>query len=88
VTLDYDSFKGTHFFPRLSDGVAAVRFVACGGDEKPLSPTHSLRRETQFNGGIIALRPSCVDLDVFIDSRDTPERVTLPFGARNCDGRG
>jgi hypothetical protein len=88
VALDYDSFEGTHSPPRLSDGVSTVRFIACRGDEKPFTRTHSLRRETQFNGGIIARRPSCVDLDAFIDGRDTPERVTIPFGARNCDGRG
>ena len=51
-------------------------------------PQYAAYYRPAYKPGIIALRPSCVDLDVFIDSRDTPERVTLPFGARNCDGRG
>jgi hypothetical protein len=88
VSLDYDGFEGNHFPPRLSDGVPVVRFIACRGDEKTFSPTHSLRRETQFNGGIIARWPSCVDLDVFIDGRETPQRTTIPFGARGCARSG
>jgi hypothetical protein len=84
VSLDYELTRRNHFPPRVSDGVPSVRFVACRSDAKSFSPTHSLRRETQFNGGIIARWPSCVPLDVFIDGRDTPERATISFGAGRC----
>ena len=83
VSLDYND-RGTHFPPRLSDGAETVRFIACRGHEKPFSPRHPLWRETQFAGGIIARWPRCVDLDVFIDGRDTPERATMSFGAGRC----
>lgn len=86
VSLDYDFGKRNHFPLRLSDGAGAVQFIACRGDEKTYSPSYSLRRETQFNGGIIAHWPSCVELDVFIDGRDTPVRSTIPFGNNRCDG--
>ena len=68
----------------LSDGVGVVRFVACRGGERPLSPGHRLDRETQFNGGIVGRWGQCVPLDVFVRGRDTPLRAAISLGAGRC----
>jgi hypothetical protein len=54
---------------KVSDGVRAVRFVACKPGARPLVRGHPLDLETQFNGGIITEWNRCLPLDVWVGTR-------------------
>src|SRR6266508_2269076 len=73
VGLPYDP----HRFPDGRVGLAStdvgVTFHPCGGDQ----------RRTQFNGGILVLRPGCVVLDV--SWPDGHRRVPIPFAGASCE---
>jgi hypothetical protein len=56
----------------LDDGEQRVTFVACPGER------------TQFNGGFLVTRPSCVPLEVQV-ANALPRRVVVSFGAGHCD---
>ncbi len=66
-----------HRFPDGRVGLAStdvgVTFHPCGGDQ----------RRTQFNGGILVLRPGCVVLDV--SWPDGHRRVPIPFAGASCE---
>ncbi|MGH2980120.1 MAG: hypothetical protein ACRDLQ_10880 [Solirubrobacterales bacterium] len=71
---------------KLSDGVPVIRFAACGRGARPLVRGHPLDRETQFNGGIITRWGRCLPLDVWSRGGDRRQRITISFGAGDCDG--
>lgn len=56
----------------LEDGQQRVTFVACPNER------------TQFNGGFLVTRPSCVPLEVQV-ANASPRRVVVSFGAGRCD---
>lgn len=66
---------------RVSDGHHAVTFTACRVDQASDSTADG--PVTFWSGGVLADRPSCVPLDVFIDDRPAPQRVWLSLG-RHC----
>ena len=58
----------------ISDGDAATTFVAC-----------SSAVDTQFNGGLVAAGPRCVELDLLVGDMTQPERISVSLGSGNCD---
>jgi hypothetical protein len=66
---------------RLRDGHHAVTFAACRADQPSGSSADG--PVTFWSGGILAARPSCVPLDVFVDDQPAPQRVWLSLG-RQC----
>jgi hypothetical protein len=66
-----------------SDGVSTVRLTACSRRE-PASDS----RATQFNGGFVVTRASCVRVLVFVNGEHRPREVSIPFGVAKgrCSG--
>jgi hypothetical protein len=65
---------GEYESTRVVDGLAAVRFEACGRSEVP---------HTQFNGGLVVAGPRCAELEVHVQGRAEPYPLRVPFG-RPC----
>jgi hypothetical protein len=65
---------GDYGYTRVVDGLAAVRFEACGPSEV---------RHTQFNGGFVVDGPRCAELEVHVRGRPAPLQLRVPFG-RPC----
>ena len=58
----------------------SVTFIACARG----APSGSTAGGpvTFWSGGLVANEPHCVPLDVYVDGRDTPQRVFVELGAR------
>ncbi len=66
---------------RVRDGHHAVTFTACRVDQPSGSSADG--PVTFWSGSILAERPSCVPLDVFVDDQPKPQRVWISLG-RHC----
>jgi hypothetical protein len=67
--------------------VSTVRFEACREREPAFPGAYrgTVGKYTGFPFGfVLARRPSCVPLEVWIDGRAEPIRRLVPFGRRSC----
>jgi hypothetical protein len=72
---------------RGGEFVSAVRFEACREREPafPGSYRGTVGKYTGFPFGfVLARRPACIPMEVWIDGRATPIRRLVPFGRRDC----
>lgn len=72
---------------RLDDGLPSVRLHACAKDQPSSIADRSVGPTTQFNGGFIVTRPSCVRVQVSVEGSPKTTSRTIRFGvARSaCD---
>lgn len=75
---------GPYFSYRVSDGDSAVRFEACGRDERPFGSRPPGGPYTAFPGGMVVAGPRCVPLEVRVEGRRRPLRRVFSFGAGRC----
>jgi hypothetical protein len=79
VSLGYGSLpQGDVTF---QDGHPAVTFVACGPEEESGSRVAPGDPVTFWSGFVLARRPSCAPLDVYVDGEPRPRRIETPLGA-------
>jgi hypothetical protein len=79
ISLGYGSLpQGEVGYP---DGHPAVTFVACGPDEESGSSVAPGEPVTFWSGFVLARKPSCAPLDVFVDGEAEPRRIQTPLGA-------
>jgi hypothetical protein len=68
---------------RLRDTAREMTFVACQG---PSGSDADGEPVTFWSGSVVAERPLCVPLDVFVDGDPSPRRAVVDLGGRNCRG--
>jgi hypothetical protein len=65
----------------FEDGHPAVTFVACGPGEESGSTVAPGEPVTFWSGFVLARKPSCAPLDVYVDGELQPQRIETPLGA-------
>ena len=65
---------------RVRDGHDTVTFVACRDDQPSGSTADG--PVTFWPGGILADRPTCVPLDVYVDDQPSPLHIEVSLGVR------
>jgi hypothetical protein len=84
VRLFYDATKSqSRGTARFADSQRAVAFMGCDRDEPSHSGSGTVGRVTQFNGGFVIARPTCLVVGVVEGSQRAPRIYRLPFG-RSC----
>ena len=84
VALVYRFRGGAGFGYKLSEGDPAIRFRPCAPTEPRRSGRGTVGSRTQFNGGFVVARPTCVELHVAIRGRVRDLRRTVSFGKERC----
>jgi hypothetical protein len=65
--------------------VSAVRFEACPERTRSLGYPSTVGKYTGFPFAfVLARRPACIPLEVWLDGQTTPIRRLVPFGRRSC----
>ncbi|MEZ5098691.1 MAG: hypothetical protein R3C15_02565 [Thermoleophilia bacterium] len=83
---------GLDFLPnveveRPEDGQSAIRFEACPSDEPAFSHDGTVGYATAFPGAFVVRGTRCFTLEIWIDGREEPRRVTVKVGSdatRRC----
>jgi hypothetical protein len=72
-------------FQHRNGFVPAIRFEACPEDTRAWGYRGAVGRFTSFPFGfVLARRPACVPMELWIDGQSAPIRRLVPFGRRDC----
>jgi hypothetical protein len=80
TSLLYADHRGTQGGRKVTDGDRVVDFRSCS--RAKAGSSYGGRAATFWSGFVLASRPRCVHLRIWVDRERTPRRVGIPAGAR------